>query len=282
MAKEPQQLKWVESLLPEDEYRRKEMFGGFAYYVHEKIILLMFENPGVRSYRSQQYDFEIWNGCMFPVEKEFQEKALENFPFLISHPILPKWLYLPLETEGFDDMVADILAQAIKPTSFWGSFPKGKSKKSPKVVSDKAMSRLSEKLDTSKPRMFSDEPAEQTLAHAKKISDLKNLGPTTEQVFHKAGIKTAQQFIKMGWKKALIQLVKSNPKNRHTIFAYVLIGALTNKEWNRLSDEEKIEARDFVHSLAPDKKKPSRKTQKKQSVKKAPQKKNTKKISRKK
>lgn len=255
MAKEPQQLKWIESLLPEDEYRRKGMFGGFAYYVHDKIVLLMFENPGERSYRSQQYDFEIWNGCMFPVEKEFQGKALEKFPFLISHPILPKWLYLPLETEGFDDMVADVLAQAIKPTSFWGSIPKSKTQKKAKSVSAKNLAKISEKIDTRTPRMFGDEPAEQTLAAAQRISDLKNMGPVTEEVFKKAGIKTAPQFIKMGWKKAMIQLVKSNPKNRHTIFAYVLIGALTNKEWNRLSDEEKIEARDFVHSLAPIKKK---------------------------
>ena len=113
--------------------------------------------------------------------------------------------------------------------------------------------------------MFSDEPAEQVLQTAVKISDLKNLGEVSERSFHRAGIKTAQQFIKMGWKKAMIKLIAIDPKNRHTMYAYALIGALANKEWNGLSEKEKQEAKDFTKSLAPVKKK---KTKKKVSKKK--------------
>jgi hypothetical protein len=102
--------------------------------------------------------------------------------------------------------------------------------------------------------MFSDEPAEQVLQTAVKISDLKNFGEVTERAFHRAGIKTAKQFIKMGWKKALIKLVEKDPKYRHTMFTYALIGALANKEWNGLSEDEKQEAKDFTKSLAPAKK----------------------------
>ena len=256
MAKEPQELKWIESLLPEGEYRRKGMFGGFAYYIDGKIVLTTFENPGDRSYRDQTYDFEVWNGCMFPLEREHHEKALKRFPFLVNHPVLPKWLYLPLKTEGFDDLVSEVIEQIVKPTSYWGSIPKGKSKKSRSVkISEKD---ISVKMDTRKPRMFSDEPANEVLSKAVKISDLKNLGKLCEIEFRNAGIKTAPQFVKLGWKKALVKLIKYNPKNRHSAFAYMLVGALTNKTWNHISEEEKQEVRDFVRSL-PKNEKPKKK-----------------------
>lgn len=229
------------------------MFGGFAYYIDDRIVMVIFENPGDYKYRNQTYKFEVWNGCMFPVEHEHHDKALKQFPELISHPVLAKWLYVPLHTEGFDELVSEIIRQAIKPTGFWGSFPKGKSKKT-KSVKTVSTEKISTKIDTRKPRMFSDEPAEQVLQVAKKISDLKNIGEVIEQNFHKAGIKTAQQFIKMGWKKAMIKMVEFDPKYRHTMYAYTLIGALTNKEWNGLSAEEKQEAKEFTKSLVPAKK----------------------------
>jgi hypothetical protein len=247
MAKEPQELKWIESLLPEDEYRRKAMFGGFAYYLGDKMVLATFESTGNRTYRRKKYPFEIWNGCMFPVEKEFQEKALQKFPFLTPHPVLPKWLYLPLETENFEELVTEVMNQAIKPLGYWGSIPKLKKKKTTKKTKEEDFDWR--KIDTRTPRMFSDEPAENVLNRAKKISDLKNLGPKTERAFHKAGIKTVQQFIKLGWKKSMVKLVKADSQNRHSVFAYALIGALTNKEWNAISEREKEEARNFVRSL---------------------------------
>lgn len=257
MAKEPNELKWIENLLPEGEYRRKGMFGGFAYYLGEKIVLLTFESPGGSTYQGRKYPFEIWNGCMFPVEREHQAKALQRFPFLVSHPILPKWLYLPLKTESFDDLVSEVLAQAIKPNGYWGSIPKGKSKKSPKTS---GQDFVPEKMDTRTPRMFSDEPAVEKLKKARKISDLKNLGAVSEREFGKVGIKSAQQFIALGWKKTWQKLIQLDPKNRHSLYGYALIGALTNTEFNRITDREKQEARDFVKSLPTKKKKAIKKT----------------------
>jgi predicted flap endonuclease-1-like 5' DNA nuclease len=248
MAKEPHELKWIEDLLPEEEYRRKSMFGGFGYYIGEKMVLATFESTGNTTYKNKKYPYEIWNGCMFPVEREHQEKALARFPFLVSHPILPKWLYLPIDTESFEELVTDVMAQAIKPLGYWGSIPKPKTKKG---TSKKASSKKDkpEKIDTRTPRMFSDEPAAVALVKAKNISDLKNLGPMAEKEFHKAGIKTAQAFMKLGWKKAMVKLIKANPKNRHSMFAYALIGALENKDWGAISAQEKEEARNFVRSL---------------------------------
>ncbi len=249
MAKEPVELKWVEDLLPPEGYRRKSMFGGFAYYIEDKIVMLIFENPGDFKHRNQLYEFEVWNGCMFPVEREYQLQALKQFPDLKVHPVLPKWLYLPLHTEAFDELVSDILHQVLKPSGYWGSIPKVKGPK--KSASRKLeLETISVNMDTRRPRMFSDEPAEIKLKTAVKISDLKNLGPASEKSFHRAGIKTAPQFIKLGWKKALLKLIEVDSKHRHSLFAYALIGALANKEWTGLSSTEKEEARNYVKSLA--------------------------------
>lgn len=243
--REPDTLDWVEELLPQD-YFRKKMFGGFAYYHNEKLLLLIFESEGHTEYRGTHYDFEIWNGCMFPVEKEHQHSVLKQFSFLIQHPILPKWLYIPQNTEDFEFHVQSIMKELRKENPLFGTFPKTKGSKSKSKASSK---KISEKFVPRPPQMFRNEAHEKTALKAKKISDMKNLGHTMEKVFLKAGIKNPQQMVKLGWKKVMEQLCKHNPKNNHSILAYAVIGALQDKIWNLISEEDKIEARLFMKSL---------------------------------
>lgn len=246
MPKKLNELDWIEDLLPPDIVR-KHMFGGFAYYLQNKMVLAIFESVGDRSYKDKHYDFDIWNGCMFPCEREQHTEILKKYPFLVNHPVLPKWLYLPVQNETFEANAETLLKEIRRRSPLFGVIPKEK-KKSAKVNRKKNLQ--DEKITQfKKPSMFRDELPSAVLEKAKVISDLKNLGPTSEKVFSKAGIKTAQQFIKLGWKKAMIKLVESDPRNRHTMFAYALIGALTNREWNGLSEIEKAEAKEFVHSL---------------------------------
>jgi predicted flap endonuclease-1-like 5' DNA nuclease len=244
MAKRLENLDWIEDLLPKSIVR-KAMFGGFAYYLENKMVLAIFEDEKTRTYKNKTAPYAIWNGCMFPVEKELHAKVLKDYSFLSPHPVLPKWLYLPAESENFESHADEILQQIRKRNPNFGVIPKTKNK-----TKAKRSEKLKvEKIDTRRPRMFSDEPAEDVLRTAKKISDLKNLGPVSEAAFKKAGIKDAQHFIKMGWKKALTLLVKSNPKNAHSIFTYALIGALKNQEFSHISDEDKIEAQQFTKEL---------------------------------
>lgn len=273
-------LDWFEDLLPEG-FLKKRMFGGFAYYLDEKLVLLLFESTGNHQYRGQHYDFEIWNGCMFPVEKENQSEILKRFPFLISHPILPKWLYLPFETENFDELAESVLRELRRRNPLMGTIPKPKSsKRAPSGVRKGKGSSPSLKdeeiIDTRRPKMFSEDSAEEVLKKARKITDLKNLGPESERVFIQAGITTAPQLIRLGWKKAMIQICESDPKNNHSIFAYAVIGALQNKMWNLISEEDKKAARELMKSLRQN----SLKTKAKQKapLKKAPRKTTRKKL----
>lgn len=246
MAKELESLNWVEDLLPQDHLRKK-MFGGFAYYIDEKLCLLIFESTGNKTHHGEKYDYEIWNGCMFPADRENHDAILAKFPFLMPHPVLPKWLYIPQETEDFENLVEPVMKELRRKNPLFGTFPerlKKKSKKTSKKTDEKP-----EKYVPRPPAMFSDEPQDKRLETAKKISDLKNLGPESERAFYKAGIKTAPQAVKMGWKKVMKALCKSNPKNNHSIFAYAVIGALQNKIWNLISEEDKQEARAYMKQL---------------------------------
>lgn len=253
--KSPQELLWVEDLLPYDEYDRKSMFGGFAYYYNSKMILLTFEDSKTNSYKKIKLNYPIWHGCLFPVERENHQQILRKFSALSNHPVLPKWLYLPSATENFEEEFTKIIKHVLKNTDIWGIIPKSKKKKTTKTNNQK-MSYS--KVNMSQPQMFREERSEVTLQKAEKITDLKNLGPASEKILNDVGIKTGQQLLKIGWKKAFIKLVDANPKNLHLIMAKVLIGATTNKEWFRINPDSEQEAKDLVAKLRNQIKKPKK------------------------
>lgn len=246
------ELVWIEELLPSGIVR-KAMFGGYAYYYENRMVLALFEKTGDRVFKNKKYNFELWNGCLFPTEREHHEDLQKRYPFLNPHPVLPKWLYLPLDTEDFDTHVESIIIQIRKRNLAFGIVPKQKTKKIKVKVNSKIKIKNNEidheNTDTRRPRMFEDEPAASRLQSAKKISDLKNLGHSSEKEFNRAGIKTVKEFVKLGWKKSMLKLVKSNRKNTHSVFAYAVIGALKNLEWNKISEQEKLEARLFMKEL---------------------------------
>lgn len=111
------------------------------------------------------------------------------------------------------------------------------------VKSNSRYKNKAEDIDTRYPRMFSEENSLLRLSQAKAITDLKNLGPSSEKEFHRAGIKSAQQLLKMGWEKAYTKIVSRNSKNCHSMFAYAIIGAVKNQEWSRISEDDKLAAR---------------------------------------
>lgn len=246
IKKTPQELLWIEELLPIDQYERKSMFGGFAYYYNSKMILLTFEDAKTNSYKKIKLNYPIWHGCLFPVEREYHPQILQKFSALSNHPVLPKWLYLPSATENFEEEFTKIIKHVLKNTDIWGIIPKSKNKKKPK---DKKEKNSSIKVNMSKPQMFREERSEITLQKAQKITDLKNLGPASEKILKDVGIKTGQQLLKLGWKKAFMKLVDANPKNLHLIMAKALIGATTNKEWFRISSDIEQEAKELISQI---------------------------------
>ena len=251
MRKLVRELIWIEELLPSGCIR-KPLFGGFSYYLENRLVLALFEKNGDRKFKNKTYDIELWNGCFFPMEREQHLVILKKFPFLVQHPVLPKWLYLPTNTENFESYIELLIKEIRKRNLSFGIIPKPKNKKKSNS-NRKALNKLSfnknEIIDTKRPRMFAEEADDIQIHMAKRLTDLKNIGPVSECVFKKAGIKSVQQFLDLGWKASMKKLAQSNSRNVNTLFAYAVIGALKNQHWNRIAEQDKIQAREFVKKL---------------------------------
>ena len=118
-------LTWVlENLEELPGFYTKRMFGGLSAYAHDKMMLMLAESPGERTYRDKECDFEIWNGILFPTHYEFQESLQEEFPVLIQHPVLKKWLYLPLTTPDFESLIHEITECIVENDERFGIYPK--------------------------------------------------------------------------------------------------------------------------------------------------------------
>lgn len=113
MAKETS-FDWVlENIEEHPSFIRKAMFGGVAIYLHGLLGLVMMESPGEKTYRGQEYPFEIWNGILIPTYFEHQQSLMLEFSVLKQHPVLKKWLYLPLNEEDFEN-VAEAIVRLLK------------------------------------------------------------------------------------------------------------------------------------------------------------------------
>ncbi|WP_374000951.1 hypothetical protein [Bdellovibrio bacteriovorus] len=123
----------------------KSMFGGLALYYQGQLKFLLSENPGDYSYRGQKYDFEIWNGVLIATDRIHHDSLLKQFPFLVNHPVLPKWLYLPFTFEGWEDRIELILRLAKTSDPRVGIWPQEKSRKKSKVAKKSSKKKVTQK-----------------------------------------------------------------------------------------------------------------------------------------
>ena len=107
-----------------ESFYTKRMFGGMAVYLHGKMVMLLTESPGDREYRGKKFDFDIWDGIMFPTEYEYQESLQEDYPELIQHPVLKKWLFLKVDCEDFEDLAYECADRIKRNDKRFGIFPK--------------------------------------------------------------------------------------------------------------------------------------------------------------
>ena len=73
------------------------MFGCLAIYLHGRIVLLLSEGE------------EPWNGLLIPTEHEHHKSIVNEFNYIVQHPVLKKWLYLPGNIEDFESVASEIV-----------------------------------------------------------------------------------------------------------------------------------------------------------------------------
>lgn len=95
-------LQWLaDPLLDEPTFVLKSWFGGRTIMLHGMHQLFLTTQG------------EPWQGVLVCTFHEHHETLRADFPALVQHPILGKWLYLPESTESFE-REARRLVQAVK------------------------------------------------------------------------------------------------------------------------------------------------------------------------
>jgi hypothetical protein len=98
------------------------MFGCRGCYLHGRLVLVLASRGE-----------EPWKGLLVPTEKKHHGVLREELPRLGVHPMLEKWLYLPEETEDFEDTASRLVELIKEEDPRVGVLPKPRKKRRPKV-----------------------------------------------------------------------------------------------------------------------------------------------------
>lgn len=104
-------LYWIEELLPHD-IQMMPKHGGQAYYLDSHLVLILVErSESTYEHKGVTYPFDLWKGCIFPIEQKKQNAFFIKYVFLENHPCNKNWLYIPAESENFEDEVKQMLRE---------------------------------------------------------------------------------------------------------------------------------------------------------------------------
>lgn len=81
-----------------------------------------------------------------------------------------------------------------------------------------------------------------------ELTDMMNIGKEMAKKLKAVGIETPEKLIQTGSKQAFLQL-KQEYSNVCLVHLYTLEGAITNTEFNCLSEEKKKELKEFSDFL---------------------------------
>lgn len=79
----------------------------------------------------------------------------------------------------------------------------------------------------------------------RKISQMRNLGPTAEDDFHAAGIVTAHQLKELGTEKAFHKMIEGRLRRGKDLtcinanYLYAIYGAIHNLDWRLIPQDKK-------------------------------------------
>ena len=128
---------FCEPLMKDASYFSKRMFGGLAVYYRELMRFCIVESPGDKQWRDEKYAFDIWNGVLLCTSREHHESLQAQWPSLVSHPVLGKWLYLPMTADSFESDFSELVEHVQKNDPRIGIVPGTKKRKSKKKKSKK-------------------------------------------------------------------------------------------------------------------------------------------------
>jgi hypothetical protein len=116
---------WVfESLEGRQTFFTKRMFGGLAAYLHERQMLVLVEPTKTGRWK--------WHGVLICTDHERQASIRADFPALVPHAILRKWLYIDSSHDAFETTMEGVANRMAVNDQRFGVVPgqrKGKRRK---------------------------------------------------------------------------------------------------------------------------------------------------------
>ncbi|HEX7675021.1 MAG TPA: hypothetical protein VF412_12660 [Bdellovibrio sp.] len=107
-------LLWIEDLLPHD-IQSLPKHGGVAYYLDMNLVLILVEqSDSTYEYKGVTYPFQLWNGAIIPIKYARQSAFFLKYLFLENHPANKDWLYIPAESENFEEEIRQLLREINK------------------------------------------------------------------------------------------------------------------------------------------------------------------------
>ena len=92
----------------------RPMFGTRAAYLDGRLYLC---------FSAQQ---EPWRGVLACTDQSRQDALRRDWPELVPHPVLPKWLYLPESSDGFERVARKLVECALRRDPRLGVTPQPK------------------------------------------------------------------------------------------------------------------------------------------------------------
>jgi len=124
------QLWLFEPATNHSSYLSKRMFGGLAIYLHGKMMAVLAEDPNDHTWQGVTYPHPIWNGILFPVSREDHALLRKRWQSLVPHPVLGKWLYLPLNADDYESTAQAIVLEIVASKAPWGIEPRQRTARS--------------------------------------------------------------------------------------------------------------------------------------------------------
>ena len=114
-------------------------------YVYGRMVAFLCEHSGDKTWRGKEYPTELWNGCLIPTHRDHHEQLLGKLKGVCVHPVITKWLYLPVTSFAFEDSMFQLIELIEKRSELIGVEPEIRvSRQKPQVrsVSRKTVKRV--------------------------------------------------------------------------------------------------------------------------------------------
>jgi len=132
----------------------KKMFGGLACYYRGLMVACLMEGDyDDVIWKKKRYSFPLWRGLLIPTDFGYQATLMAELKGTQPHPVLGKWLYLPLESDEYEESAKRYIALLTKGDERIGIIPGLRRKKTLKKKSSKKNKSLAPHKNNRKKRV---------------------------------------------------------------------------------------------------------------------------------